>query len=209
MSAGGYRLIVALLALGYFADTARLADYHAFGAQFRFLTIWGQTANLVAALLMLVPRFGRPDGRLDTLLSVIAIVGALVVFSYWRLYLIDPHLVNGDDTPKPYRDYYLHLVGPALMWIDLLVLKRGFRRILPAIAGLAVMVVAYVGWIELLVAPRNSEPVGKVSTGFPYPFLNDMTPDQRGTFYGAIFVTGIAFILLFRLLSAVLRRLRG
>ncbi|WP_138466316.1 hypothetical protein [Poseidonocella sp. HB161398] len=197
MTARRYRLIVLILAILYSIDVAVTADYGTFGAQFRYLTIWALTGNLMAAAAMTVPGFGRPDGRFDLPLSLLAIVNALVVISYWRLFLIDPSLVNGENDPKPYREYYLHLVGPALMWIDLFWLKRGFRRLLPVAGALAAMVVAYAGWAELLVGPLNDAPVGTVTSGLPYPFLNDMELPQRLAFYGTTFVGGLVLIPVF------------
>lgn len=193
-----FRLLVLALAAFYVTDRAFAANWDAFGGMFRYLTIWGLVGNFIAAAAMLTPAYGRPDGRLDGVLSALAILNALVVFSYWRLYFTDPTLVNGDKPVVAYREYYQHLIGPILMWIDFMLIKRGFRRIQPAVIGLAVLVLAYTLWAELLVGPRNSEPVGTVTSGLPYPFLNDMTLPGRLRFYASIFATGLVFIALFR-----------
>lgn len=198
-----FRLIILALAAFYFVDRGLSADYTAFGAQFRYLTIWALTGNLVAAAAMLTPHYGQPDGRADGALSALAILNALVVFSYWRLFFTDPALVNGTKQIVAYREYYLHLVGPLLMWIDLLLLKRGYRRALPSIAGLAVLIIVYALWAEVLVGPRNDAPVGTVTTGLPYPFLNDMDLQDRLIFYSTIFATGLVFVALFRGLAAL------
>ncbi|MCR9088132.1 MAG: androgen-induced gene 1 family protein [Rhodobacteraceae bacterium] len=193
-----FRLAIFALALFFFVDRAFIANWDAFGAMFRYLTIWALTGNLIAAAAMLTPRYGRPDGRADGWLSTLAILNALVVFSYWRLYFINPALVNGSNEIVAYREYYLHLLGPALMWIDLMLIKRGFRRVLPAVAGLSVLILAYTLWAELLVGPLNDAPVGTVTSGLPYPFMNDMALPQRLRFYGSIFLTGLVFVALFR-----------
>jgi uncharacterized protein (TIGR03382 family) len=209
ISPRSFRILVLLLTIGYSIEVATTANYTSFGAQFRFLTIWALTGNLIAAAAMLRPGHGHPDGRFDTALSVLAIINVLVVFSYWRLFFIDPTLINGENTPKPYREYYLHLVGPILMWIDLFWLKRGFRQLIPVLGWLGVVVLIYIGWAELLVAPLNAEPVGDVTSGLPYPFLNDMEPPARATFYGTIYGTGVFFALMFYGLAALLRRRRS
>lgn len=193
-----FRLAVFALAVFFFIDRALISNWDAFGSMFRYLTIWALTGNLIAAAAMLIPRYGLPDGRADALLATQAILNAIVVFSYWRLYFIDPTLVNGSNEIVAYREYYLHLVGPLLMWIDFMGIKRGFRQVLPAIAGLAILILAYTLWAELLVGPRNDAPVGTVTSGLPYPFMNDMELPQRLRFYGSIFVTGLAFVALFR-----------
>ncbi|MGB0903498.1 MAG: hypothetical protein ACPGVJ_01250, partial [Mangrovicoccus sp.] len=68
-----FRIIICVLALAYSVDVARSADYDAFGAQFRYLTIWGLTGNTLAAIFMLLPGWGKPDGRGDLALSVLAV----------------------------------------------------------------------------------------------------------------------------------------
>ncbi|MEM8957358.1 MAG: hypothetical protein AAGC86_06025 [Pseudomonadota bacterium] len=204
-----FRLTVFALALFFFIDRALIANWDAFGGMFRYLTIWALTGNLIAAAAMLMPRYGEPDGRADGMLATLAILNALVVFSYWRLYFINPALVNGSNEIVLWREYYLHLLGPLLMWVDFLGLKRGFRRVRPAVLGLAVLVLAYTLWAELLVGPRNDTPVGTVASGLPYPFLNDMTLPERLRFYVSIFVTGLVFVALFRGLAWVRDRSQG
>ncbi|QDY70037.1 hypothetical protein [Qingshengfaniella alkalisoli] len=197
-----YRLIVFGLALFYFVDRGLAADYANFGAQFRYMTIWALTGSVIAAGLMLVPRFGRNGPAGARFVSLVAVINALVVFSYWRLFFSDPTLVNGQRQIVAYQEYYLHLVGPVLQWIDVLFLKRAFQRVQGVVLWLAVLVIAYVSWAELLVAPRNAEPVGSVTSGLPYPFMNDMVMGERLAFYVSTFVIGLIFIGLFRTLQA-------
>ena len=54
----------------------------------------------------------------------------MVVFLYWRLYSIDPALVNGDNTPVWFQEYYLHLIGPAIILIEALFISRAFDQML-------------------------------------------------------------------------------
>jgi hypothetical protein len=200
-----YRWVVLLLAIAFFLDRATVedfSDWSDFGWQFRYLTIWALTGSLVAAGLMLTPRFGQLDGRGAVFVSVVAVMNMIVVVSYWRLYFDDPTLVNGDNAIVPLREYYLHLVGPILQWIDVLAIKRGFRRVVAVALWLGVAVLAYLGWSEFVVAPLNDDPVGTVTTGLPYPFLNDMAPAARLVFYAATWASGLVFI-------AVLRGLQG
>jgi len=195
-----YRWGVLLLAAFYFLDRAAVESFvwHDFGWQFRYLTVWSLTLNLIAAAMMLTRQFGRPDGAGGVFLGLAATLNMIVVVSYWRLYLTDPALVNGGRPIVAYREYYLHLVGPLLQWIDLLALKRGFRRPVAVAGWLGVLVIGYLLWAELVVAPLNDAPAGSVTQGLPYPFLNDMAPWQRLRFYATTWVSGLAFIALLR-----------
>ncbi|MGS4946954.1 hypothetical protein ACVDG3_15865 [Meridianimarinicoccus sp. RP-17] len=208
-SSRAYRWIVLLLAIVFFIDRATVedfADWSDFGWQFRYLTIWALTGSLVAAAMMLTRRFGQRDGRGAVFVSVVAVMNMIVVVSYWRLYFDDPTLVNGDNDIVPAREYYLHLAGPLLQWIDVLAIKRGFRRVLAVALWLGVAVLAYLGWSEFVVAPLNDEPVGTVTAGLPYPFLNNMPPTARLAFYGATWASGLVFIALLRGLQGLVDR---
>lgn len=206
-----YRWVVLLLAAVFFIDrasTETFSDLSDFGWQFRYLTIWALTGSLIAAAMMLTPQYGRRNGRGDVAVSVVAVLNMIVVVSYWRLYFDDPTLVNGENRIVPLREYYLHLVGPILQWIDVLVLKRGFRRMGAVALWLGVLVIAYLVWAEAVVAPLNDGPVGTVTAGLPYPFLNDMAPAARAAFYGVTWASGLVFIALLRGLQAAVDRAR-
>ncbi|MCA8882764.1 MAG: hypothetical protein KDA50_03305 [Rhodobacteraceae bacterium] len=205
-----FRWIVFLLAAFYFAEQFWVREFgnmDKFGWQFRYLTIWALTGSMISAGLMLRPGWGTPgDARGEVLAGLVGVINMMVVVSYWRLYFTDPALVNGDNTPVLHREYYLHLLGPLLQWIDMLWIKRAFRRYAPVAVWLAVLVVVYLTWTELVVSPLNAEPAGDVTNGLPYPFLNDMVPGQRAIFYGITFVSGLVFAAAFRGAQMLLAR---
>ncbi|MGB1919774.1 MAG: hypothetical protein ACPHRC_09515, partial [Candidatus Puniceispirillales bacterium] len=77
---------------------------------------------------------------------------------------------------------------------------RAFRGFFPGFIkgclATIILCLIYIIWIEALVRPLNSIPIGDVTAGLPYPFLNDMTWKDRQSFYITTTVTGIfAFIL--------------
>jgi hypothetical protein len=204
-----YRWIVLLLAAFYFVDRFAVETYSLdeFGWQFRYLTIWALSMSLVSAAMMTTRTFGRRDGRGSVFVSLTATVNMIVVVSYWRLYLDDPALVSSGRPIAAYREYYLHLAGPLLQWIDALFIKRAVHRLMPTILYLGALVVVYLAWAEGLVAPFNEAPVGDVTTGLPYPFLNDMTPSERAQFYLATFVSGVVFAALLGGAQTIVNRL--
>lgn len=200
-----FRWVVLLLAVIFFVDRAGVEDLgnmSEFGWQFRYLTIWALTASMISAALMLSSRFGGQDDRGAVFASITAVLNMIVVVSYWRLYFTDPALVNGENVIVPLREYYLHLLGPILQWIDVLAIKRGFRRMGASALWLGVLVLAYLGWAEFIVQPLNDHPVGTVTNGLPYPFLNDMELSARLVFYGATWASGLVFIVVLRLAQA-------
>ena len=89
-----YGLVCLLLSVGYFLYQFTVANYNSFGIQFRYLTIWGLTAAMVATwLLYKTKRTGLPESYLP-FVSATTVLNTLVVFLYWKLYFIDPSLVN-------------------------------------------------------------------------------------------------------------------
>jgi hypothetical protein len=61
--------------------------------------------------------------------------------------------------------------------------------------------IIYCIWIEFIIAPFNLEPIGSVTNGLPYPFLNDMSLYERVVFYLISMVLGILPMLLSRYLG--------
>jgi len=183
-----------IVALGFWFYQFTRQDFEQFGLQFRYLTIWGLCAAVVVHyLLWRSRRAGRADGHLP-LISASAVLNIMVVFLYWRLYFIDPKLVNGDNAPVWFQEYYLHLIGPVLLIFDALFLSRAFaRQVLRGMGYIVSMCLAYVVWCEAVLRPINTTPVGTVTSGLPYPFLNDMDLAGRAGFYGTTIGTALVF----------------
>ncbi len=196
-----------LLAAGFvLRQIVVVADYSHPGGPFRFLTIWGLLLSFFCASRMLALSERRSDLQWPRLVMVTAIVNALAVGMYWRLWLQDPALVNSSGPLPWWLDGYLHGLGPLLQWIDALFLYGGFRRPLRVVLPYFALVVLYLGWVEGFVAPANSYPFGSVTSGLPYPFLNNMEPVERLQFYGMTAVIGLGALAVFWGLAAALRR---
>jgi hypothetical protein len=196
-------LLAAIYVLRQFWFTA---DYTPPGGPFKYLTHWALLLSLFSSIAMLALSFGQRHRDWGTLVAVTAVTNALVVMLYWRLWFTDPKLVNSNGPIVWYVEYYLHLSGPILQWVDALFVFGAFRRIVPALGALLTVIIGYVGWIELFVAPTNSSPVGSVTSGLPYPFLNSMVWDERLGFYLTTAVTGLIFLALFWGLSWAARK---
>jgi hypothetical protein len=67
--------------------------------------------------------------------------------------------------------------------------------------------IAYIIWSEAIVGPFNIEPIGSVTSGLPYPFLNDMIFMERALFYATTIATGVMMYAGFWLFSKLLPRL--
>jgi hypothetical protein len=192
-----------ILAFGYWLYQFSSTNPDAFGMQFRFLTHWGLSLAMVMHFLNWRARKnGQPDQRY-ALMAMVAVLNLLVVFLYWRLYFIDPALVNGDKTPLWHQEYYLHLIGPAIIVIDAIWLYRAFRFFWRGAIATTLLCMIYVLWIEGLVKPMNSEPVGAISSGLPYPFLNDMMTAERINFYAVTTATALGFYLICWIISII------
>ena len=202
-----YRWIVFLLAAGYCLRTLFLGDFSEFGGPFRYLTIWALFLSFFAASRMMSLVEGRSEKRWDGFVAMTSVVNFMVVFLYWRLFLDDPASVTRDgELGQFYLELYLHGLGPLLQWIDAIFIHRSFRKLGAAAAWLVGVVAVYLTWGETLVSWNNDSPVGTVTTGIPYPFLNSMELPERLTFYGVNIATALVLLLVFAGIAWVVRR---
>jgi len=203
-----YRWIVFILAAGYCLRTIFFAGYDGFGGPFRYLTIWALFASFFVASRMIALSEGRSMRRWDSVVSAVAVVNAMVVILYWRLYFADPTSVTRDgELGLWWLELYLHALGPLLQWIDATFIHRSFRRFGAALGVLFTTILAYVAWAELVVGPMNKSPIGAVTSGLPYPFLNDLELAGRATFYGVNFAVAIVVLIIFTAIAVAVRRL--
>ncbi len=209
MAVTTYRWGVFLLALGFWLYQFSRFPLDVFGWQFRYLTIWGLTANMVVAWMMLRNAMGWSSRSFNPLVSASVVLGAMVLFLYWKLYFTDPALVNAGGRPMPwYQEYYLHGVTQLLMWFDAFFILGVFRDLKRTFIIMMTIFLSYIAWIELLVQPLNSFPEGKATSGLPYPFLNDMDFSARMGFYATTIVTSIILMFVGWAVAAAIARLR-
>jgi hypothetical protein len=203
-----FRWIVFLLAAGYCLRTLAFSSFEHFAGPFRYLTIWALFMSFFAASRMMALVEGRSTRRWDGFVGATAVVNAMVVFLYWRLFFADPGSVSSDGELGPlYLELYLHALGPLLQWVDAIFIHRSFRRLGPPLAWLFGIIAAYVAWSELVLMPMNDVPVGTVSSGLPYPFLNNLELSGRAVFFGSNFAVAIVFLLVFAAIAWGVRRI--
>lgn len=205
-----YRWAVFLLAAFFsLRQIVFVADYSEPGGPFRYLTIWALLLSFFTASRMLALSERRSGRTWPDLVATTAAVNAVVVFLHWRLTLQDPGLLNSGPPLPWWLDYYLHGLGPLLQWIDALFLYGAFRRPIRTLPLLLAVTALYIFWIEGFVGPANATPVGMVTEGLPYPFLNNMAPVDRARFYGLTTLAALGFLVGFWALGSATRRLRA
>lgn len=198
-----YRFVCLLLSIGYFLYQFTDANYNNFGIQFRYLTIWGLTGAMIATwLLYRTKRDGFPETYLP-FVSAIAVLNAMVVFLYWKLYFIDPSLVNYSGSIVWFQEYYLHVLGPLLIILDALFFNNSFTQIKKGLLTILIICLLYIVWTEALTGPLNTTPEGAMTNGLPYPFLNNMAFAERISFYTTTILTGFGFYFTGWLLTRV------
>lgn len=198
-----YRFVCLLLSIGYFLYQFTNANYNNFGIQFRYLTIWGLTGAMIATwLLYRTKRDGFPETYLP-FVSAIAVLNAMVVFLYWKLYFIDPSLVNYSGSVVWFQEYYLHVLGPLLIILDALFFNNSFTQIKKGLLTILIICLLYIVWTEALTGPLNTTPEGAMTNGLPYPFLNNMAFVERISFYTTTILTGFGFYFTGWLLTRV------
>lgn len=203
-----FRWTVFLLAAGYCLRTLVFGSFEHFAGPFRYLTIWALFMSFFAASRMMALVEGRSNKRWDGFVGATAVINAMVVFLYWRLFFADPTSVTSDGALGPwYLELYLHALGPLLQWIDAVFIHRSFRKLGASLAWLFGIIAAYVAWAELVLQPMNDTPLGTVTSGLPYPFLNDLPFAGRSIFYGSNFAVSIIFLIGFAGVAWLVRRL--
>lgn len=203
-----FRWIVFLAAAAYCLRTLVFGSFDYFAGPFRYLTIWALFMSFFAASRMMALTEGRSTRRWDGFVGATAVVNAMVVFMYWRLFFADPNSVSSDGELGPlYIELYLHALGPLLQWIDAIFIHRSFRRLGASLVWLFGIIAAYVAWCELVLMRMNDTPAGTVTSGLPYPFLNDLELSGRAIFYGSNFAVAIVFLLVFAAIAWGIRRL--
>jgi hypothetical protein len=81
-----FRWIVFLRAAGYCLRTLAFSSFEHFAGPFRYLTIWALFMSFFAASRMMALVEGRSTRRWDEFVGATAVVNAMVVFLYWRLF---------------------------------------------------------------------------------------------------------------------------
>jgi len=162
-----YRWLTFLLAFGYSGYQLGTGDWSNPGGPLRFLTIWALLLSTISALFMLSGSLGLGSNRHEVIAMTSSVFNVMVVFLYWKLFFIDPALVNGSGPIVWHQEYYLHAVGPALQLFDSTVIARVFRRIWRGLLALAFLVPCYVFWTEFL--SKNSIPPRQEALHQAYP----------------------------------------
>ena len=201
-----YRWCVFLLAGGYCIYQSLFGNYEHFAGPFRFLTIWALFLSFYAASRMLALSESRITRRHEVTAMCASVLNVMVVYLYWQLFFTDPSLVNGSRPPVWHQEYYLHLVGPALQIFDAMFVARVFRRVWRGILPLLAIILVYVAWAELVLQRFSDGPVGDVTTGLPYPFLNDLDLAGRSIFYLSNGAVAIVLLGVFGLIGFLIYR---
>ena len=179
----------------FFFSGSRIFVETGFGKQLRFFTLWSLIANFVALIfLTLSPSFKIFD-KAAPFIAISALMGLFTIILYWGLFLIDPSLVNYAGERLDFtREIYLHFAGPALLFFDALILKKAFSNFYRILPFAFFINFGYFGGLEIFVQPNSDFPVGNITAGLPYPFMNDMPFELRLIFMLMCFIFGALFI---------------
>lgn len=202
-----FRWIAFLLAAGYCLRMLFFGGWDGFGGPFRYLTIWALFCSFFSFSRMMAIEEGRSDARWDGFVCMTAVINTMVVFLYWRLYFADPTSVTDGGQLRAWQlELYLHGVGPLLQVIDAIFIHRSFRRLRAAVAWLFGIIGAYVLWAETVVQRFNDSPEGSVTSGLPYPFLNNLELSERAVFYASNLAVGVVVLLVYAAIAWGFRR---
>ncbi len=177
---------VVLLATTVWVWSFEDARIEEFGWQFRWLDIWALSASAVSSAFMLRLSMGWSRSRHETFVQITAALNAVVVAIHLLPAVSDiPASALGPASAPSVKAAYLHLIGPALQIADAVLILGAFRGPLRglggAAAGVALVAVTYVAWIELAVRPLNARADGR--GGLPYGALDPVELPERLAVY--------------------------
>lgn len=202
-----FRWIAFLLAGGYCIRMLIFGEWEHFAGPFRFLTVWALFCAFFVFSRMMAIEEGRSDRRWDGFVGMTAVINTMVVILYWRLYLADPTSVTSDGELNAFHlELYLHGLGPALLIIDAIFVQRSFRRLGASVGWLFGVIGAYVIWAEMVLQPLNTSPSGTLTSGLPYPFLNNLEFADRAVFYGTNIAVAVVLLLVYAGITWGVRR---
>ena len=202
-----FRWAAFLLAAGYCIRTMIFGGWDTFGGPFRFLTIWALFASFFAFSRMMAIEEGRSENRWDGFVCMTAVINTMVVILYWRLYFADPFSVTQDGQLASWHlEIYLHLLGPLLQVIDTIFVHRSYRRLGSAFAWLFGVIAVYLTWGEMFLQRWNTTPSGSITSGLPYPFLNDLEFTGRASVYSTYFAAALLIMLFYASIAWAVRR---
>lgn len=203
-----FRWAAFLLAAGYCIRTMFFGGWDQFAGPFRFLTIWALFFSFFAFSRMMALEEGRSTSRWDGFVSMTAVLNTMVVLLFWRLYFNDPASVKSSGELGAWHlELYLHLFGPLLQVIDAVFIHRSFHCLGRISFWLVGVIGCYIAWGELVLQRLNTSPSGLVTSGLPYPFLNNMELPERITTYGTYFGAALTILLVYAAIAWVVRRL--
>ena len=179
-----FRLLAFGLAAGFWTYYVGRKPFDA-SAGWRYLTNWGLTLNLLVATWAVAARWVPKMNEQNPLLPPALTISSMVVILYWGLYIIDPNLVNSNGGLPWYSELYMHLGTTIFVYSEAFLFNRAPIKKLKSLLTVAFLGLAYILWVDQVVAPSNTSPCGLTSDvcGYPYPFLNDLTGATRIAFY--------------------------
>ena len=202
-----YRTAILGVFVAYCLRMVFFGDWSTFAGPFKYLTIWSLFLSTYAVARAWLYATGRSAQRWDGFMAMVCVVSAMVVFLYWRLYFADPMSVTSDgELGTWWLEYFLHGVGPLLLWIEALFFHRPFNRLVSAVVWLFGVIGAFILWMELVLQPLVSTPVGSVTSGLPYRFLNNLEFSGRVNFYVTNFVVALVLLGVFAAVAWLLSR---
>lgn len=167
---------------------------------FSFFTILSNVASVLvlawAGLWLFASAHERAQREPAALGLALACVSTYMVITgiVYNLLLRGIELPQG--TTVAWSNEVLHVVGPAVLLLDLVLAPR--RRALPWRAILVILLVPIVWVVYTLVrGPQVTNPVTAADYWYPYPFLDPNNPDLVPSGYAgvAVYVVGIALAI--------------
>lgn len=169
-----------------------------------YLTNWVLTLNLLVALDSSFFATRKKNRPLQIIYPAALAMNFVIIALYWGMRILDQSLLDVNTENWTFRewawDFYLHWGMTIFILVELVFFTNIIKNFIKTYAALLLIFFGYIFWIEAFISKFNNSPCGKLTCGFPYPFLNDLDVKGRIIFYLGVFILGTVSFLFARIL---------
>ena len=180
------------------------------GGGLRYLTNWVLTLNLIIAINAIILEFNKKFSLLNFIYIPTLSMNLVIIVLYWGMRSVDKTLLDIDNSDwsifQIAWDYYLHWGMSIIVFTEAIFFSNKTSKLKIEYITLMSVFLGYIFWIEIFISKFNQYPCGKISCGFPYPFLNEYSNKERIIFYLIVWFIGTSSFIISKTIYSFINR---